>query len=160
MGRGYILGDIVPQVFDGDHLGADFEALRSNASTSTDADLLDAFLDEIAGSDQAKWQLLKWITEHDARPALWFNCKAVVCFHDHGYNVSRIQPLAGRLRKYRVLYAYEKRHNELHFLAVVLKKPTAAPPDSDPRHYNYELNHPISKRVRDEYDKREFAKAR
>lgn len=154
------MGDIVPQVFDGDHLGADFEALRSNASTSTDADLLDAFLDEIAGSDQAKWQLLKWITEHDARPGLWFNCKAVVCFHDHGYNVSRIQPLAGRLRKYRVLYAYEKRRNELHFLAVVLKKPTAAPPDSDPRRYNYELNHPISKRVRDEYDKREFAKVR
>jgi hypothetical protein len=152
------VGDIVPGVYNGDHLDADIDTIRDDASISRDADLLNAFLDEVAGSEEALWQLLRRNTEHDARPGLWFNCKAVECFLDAGYNVSRMRPLQGRLRKYRILYAYEKDRNELHLLAVVLKRPDPAPQISNPRHYDYEPNHPISKRIRNEYDQRKFAK--
>jgi hypothetical protein len=152
------LGDIVPEVYDGDHLEADLEALRGDAATAGDVDLLGAFLDEIAGSEEARWQLLKWIAEHDARPGLWFNCKAVVCFQQDGYNVSRIQPLLGRLKRYRVLYSFEQRRNELHLLAVVIKRLEHSVDAISPLHYNYEPNHEISRRVRSEYDERGFTK--
>jgi hypothetical protein len=57
------------------------------------------------------------------------------------------------------LYAYDNRAEELHFLAVVVKRPEKLPVGVDPfDFYNYEPNHPISDRVRREYDYCRFAK--
>jgi hypothetical protein len=147
----YTLGDIVPLVFDGDHLGADFEGLLADPATAPDHDVLHVFLDELAGSEDALWKLIKWKGENATSP--FFNCAAIDCFQTAGYNLYRIRPLHSRLSKYRILYAYDNVNTEFHLLAVVIKRPNTPPKVHDPRHYDYEEDHPISERVRNEYDK-------
>ncbi|WP_175541886.1 hypothetical protein [Polaromonas sp. YR568] len=150
------MGDIVPQMFNGDFLEKDLDKLRANALTADDVDLLNAFLDEVAESVDALWKLTRWAADHFP-PHL--NCRAIACFQDDGYNLYRIRPLGPRLSKYRILYAYNNTVEELHFLAVVVKKPEKLPGGADPNDfYNYEPNHPISDRVRHEYDYRRFSK--
>jgi hypothetical protein len=141
-------------MFNGDFLEKDLDKLRADPSTADDVDLLDAFLDEVAESVDAIWKLTKWKADH------WpphLNCCAIACFQNDGYNVYRIRPLTKRLSRYRILYAYDNKDEELHFLAVVVKKPENLPAGVDPiDFYNYEPNHPISIRVRSEYDNSGF----
>ena len=71
----------------------------------------------------------------------------------------RIRPLKGRLSKYRILYAYDSQENEIHLLAVVVKRLVLLPEGTDPRDFfNYEPNHAISVRIRNEYENSGFAR--
>ena len=127
-----------------------------NAAHARDVDLLNAFLDEIASSESALWKLSKW-SDENARP--FFNCKAVSCFQEKGYNVYRVRPLKGSLRKYRILYAYDAPRDEFHLLAVGIKPPDPMPSPPEPwSFYNYEIDHPTSKCILREYDDRGFTK--
>lgn len=153
--QSYILGDIVPVIFNGNFLDDDLEKLRANPVTSTDADLLNAFMDQIAGSEEVLWKLLRWKDDHGSPH---FNCRAIDCFQNDGYNIYRIRPLTRKLSKYRILYAYNTQANEFHFLAVVVKQIASIAVDAEPGDfYNYEFNHSISIRIRSEYDDSGFA---
>ena len=143
-------------MFDGDHLDADLDLLRNDPETAGDVDLIDAFLTEVAESEDTKWTLLKWRGETDSRPFL--NCKAVRCFIDAKFNIYRLRPLRGRLSPYRVFYAYDAARNEIHLLAVVKKTPVPPPLITKPFHYAYEPKHAIADRIRDEYEQRGFTK--
>lgn len=148
------MGDIVLQIFNGDFLENDLGKLRADPTTANDVDLLNAFMDQVAESQDLLWKLAKWKEDHWS-PHL--NCRAIDCFQNDGYNVYRIRPLNRRLSKYRILYAYNSRDNEFHFLALVIKFDTFLSANTEPdSHYNYEPNHPISIRVRDEYDNSRF----
>lgn len=149
---------MILSAFNGDFLEADLENLRHCASTAGDVDLIDAFLDQVAANEDLLWKISKW---ENTNQSPHFNCKAIVCFQNEGYNIYRIRPLGKRLSKYRILYAYDAPYNELHFLAIVLKRQEQTTPN-DPLtfFYNYEYEHPISKRIRDEYDNSNFTKTK
>lgn len=105
------------------------------------------------------WKLCRWSDEHQSPH---FNCKAITWLHDRGYNIYRIRPLRGRLRKYRILYLFDPTRDEFHLLAIVQKVAQSelrsdAPPWMS---YNYERDHPITERVIREYDERKFTKLR
>lgn len=156
--QGYILGDIVPLIFDGDFLQEDLQKLRTNTATAKDVDLLNAFMDEIAESQDVLWKLSKWKEDHWSP---YLNCRAIDCFQNEGYNVYRIRPLKGRLNKYRILYAFNAIANEFHFLAVVVKLTAPLPVGANPGDfYNYEYNHSISIRIRNEYNNGGFPNTR
>ncbi|CAG2136849.1 hypothetical protein [Cupriavidus plantarum] len=133
-------------LYDGAHVAADLERIRSKVPE--DADLLDAFLNEVAESQHAIWALSRWQAEH---PDPLFSVRAIDCCHADGYNVYRIRPLK-LLWRYRVLYAFDAPMDEFHVLAIVSKKHHDAPAAIDADSYGYEPTHPISQRVRDEYD--------
>lgn len=114
-----------------------------------DGDLIDAFLTQIAESEDAMWELTKWPGEN-ANP--FFNVKGVQMLQQQGYNIYRIRPLTRRLSKYRILYAYDAQHDDFYVLAIVMKRPAVLPPESLPNDfYNYENLHPITLRICDEY---------
>ena len=142
----YILRDITLSLYDGAHVATDLERIRG--TVPQDADLLDAFLDEVGGSQDAIWAMSSWNAEH---PDPLFNVRAIGCCHTCGYNVYRIRPLR-MLWRYRIIYAFDARMDEFHVLAIVRKKHHDAPAAIDPDSYGYEPTHPISQRVRDEYD--------
>ena len=140
------MDDIVPPVFNGSHLDSDLAVLLRGGVAANEVDLLNAFMDEVAGSEDACWKLIRRREDHNSP---YFNCRAVEFFQEEGYNVYRIRPLRGRLRKFRILYAYDAARNEVHLLAVVLKL-DPPPAKRPPNLYRYERNHSISQRVRDE----------
>lgn len=148
--QGYILGDIVLSIYDGDFLEEDLQKIANEPTTALDVDLMYAFLDELSSSEDAKWKLLKWSESNDQSP--YFNCKAISCFHDDGFNLYRIRPLRSRLNKYRIIYAYDAEFDQIHLLAIVIAvKESFSPPPED-IHYDYSKIHEISKRIRCEYE--------
>lgn len=154
--QGYILSDIVPLIFDGDNIDEDLKILRAEPATKADVALLNAFLDEISSCENATWQLLKWSGSHDSSP--YFNCKAIACFHEAGFNLYRIRPLRSRLQKYRIIYAFDAYDSSIHLLAVTVAVKDAAPPPPLELHYDYSPSHPISVRIRDEYERTAITK--
>lgn len=149
------MGDIVPCIYDGDHLNDDLNILRNNPATKRDVALLTAFLDEVASSEDARWQLLRRSAENFVSP--YFNCRAIECFQDDGFNLYRLRPLRSRLQKYRIIYAFDTTDASLHLLAVVVAVKDLNPPPPPELHYDYAKNHHISQRIRDEYLRQEFA---
>lgn len=130
------------KIFDGDALTDDLDKLD-------DGHLIDAFLTQISESEEAMWELSKWPGEN-ANP--FFNVKGIQTLQSQGYNIYRIRPLTSRLKKYRILYAYDAPHDDFYILAIVIKRPPVLPPECLPNEfYNYEPNHPITVRVCDEY---------
>ena len=73
----------------------------------------------------------------------------------HGYNISRIRPLSRNLDRFRILYGIDPQADEFHLLAVAVK--TAHEPLiatlPDRFLYNYEPEHPASRRAKVEYDR-------
>lgn len=140
------------EIFVGDHFEADLEFIQSNPLfEANDADLIRAFLEQIANSEDAKWSLPKWKTEF-SNPH--FNVHAIASLQQVGYNLYRLRPLSKRLGKYRFLYAYNGQVDEVYVLAVVIKKPnpeTVSPTHGKYEYYDYERDHRITKRVLDEY---------
>lgn len=129
--------------YDGDHLEDDLARMP-------DGDLIDAFLTGVSTSDDAIRELTKWPGEN-ANP--FFNAKGVQTLQQQGYNIYRIRPLSRRLRKYRILFAYDKQHDDFYVLAIAMKRPAALSPENLPDDfYNYEHNHPITKRICRECD--------
>lgn len=139
----------MPTLYDGDYIRDDLDALRRNPATARHADMLDAFLSEVAGSEEALWELKEWSVERTF-PDPIFNVKALVELQNEGYNLYRLRPLRA-LRGYRVIYAYDPAANDSFYaLAIVRKAPPGAEMTDD--YYNYERNHPITERVIKEYD--------
>ena len=139
--------------YDGDHLESDLSFIRensNNASGVNDADLLDAFLTQISENEELCWKLVKWESENNTPP--FFNCKAINCFQEKGYNVYRLRPTTSLLKKYRIIYALNAQDNEIHYLAIAVKRPDRITNATDPYYYDYEPDHPISKRIFNEYD--------
>ncbi len=96
----YILRDIVLKVYDGDDVENDLKGLSVRADSGSDADVIDAFLTQLAESEDALWKLTQWSANCD-NP--YFNCGAISCFQTAGYNIYRIRPLGRRLSRYRIL---------------------------------------------------------
>jgi len=141
-------------LFDTDDSDLDLEELAQIAER--DADLIGVFLDQIDESDDAKWQLSKWPAENSLPH---FNVKGVESLQQRGYNIYRLRPLGARLRKFRILYAYDAVHDDFYLLAVVVKNPGSeaelnAMLPGFPLHktYNYEPDHPITQRICERYD--------
>ena len=132
----------VLEVYTGDYFDEDLAGLPEQ-------DLINAFLDEIQGSIDARWQMTKrigeWYTPH-------FNVKTVDSLQAKGYNIYRIRPLSPRLSKYRILYGYDAEFDQFYLLAVAIKKPQNAASTSNPYYYNYEPTHRITLRICAEYD--------
>ena len=138
-------------LYDGDYVQGDLDRLRATPSTAHDADMIDAFLTQIAESEDALWTLNKWSADF-ANP--FFNCKAINCFQAAGYNIYRIRPLGGRISRYRILYAYDCQNDDYYVLAITTKKPDSLPPNTDlSAYYAYEPHHSISQRAKNEYDR-------
>ena len=148
----YTLRDIMIDIYEGDHIESDLKSIKSNPLYEVgDEDLILAMLEEIAGSEDACWTLTEWSAE-SSNP--YFNAKAIVWMQRAGKNVYRLRPLTRRLKKYRILYAYNGRVDEIYLLAVVVKKPESAPSnlsDEGCKYYDYETEHVITKRVFYEY---------
>lgn len=112
--------------------------------------MLEALLNEVAESDDAMWKLCH---RHDDHHTPFFNCRAIECFQDDGYNLYRLRPLTPSLSQFRVIYAYDPRRDDFHLLAAVLKLPAVVLPDTPQwTFYGYEPEHPTSHRIRAEYD--------
>lgn len=139
------------------HGNSEADLALIEARSPEDADDIWAFLEVIDGSDDLMGRLCSWHyrqTHEDPQ----FDCKAVVSLQREGFNVYRMYSLVmewGR-RHYRILYAYESAVNPddevFHILAVVLKRTSDTPPELRDEAYNYELNHPVTLRIRDDYE--------
>jgi hypothetical protein len=143
------------QLFDGDFVDEDLARLKSTGTSQSTLDLLNAFIDEVAGSDDALWKLVR---RKESSWDPYFNCQAIEFFQNDGYNVYRLRPLATRLAEFRVLYALDAPREELHLLAIVRKRSPADNISPQTHLYAYEPSHHISVRVRSEYDSKDFAR--
>lgn len=147
------------QAYDGDHLDEDFRTLEELNGSNAHTDQLRAFLDHVSEVEDLLWKLTKWNDVNGNHPK--FNCKAINCFHRRGYYVYRIRFFFGELSRYRVLYVYDGRNDEVHYLAVVRKKDeTLTVEENREEDYNYESEHPISARIIDEYERTGFSRGR
>lgn len=136
--------------YDGDHLETDFDVLRANAETSRDVELLDALLTQISESSEAAWSLTQWPGEN-TNPH--FNVKGIECLQRRGYNCYRLRPLGRRLKQYRIIYAYDSDDSDFYILAIVRKVPDVLPEGATrEEYYDYQINHPITLRICDEYE--------
>jgi hypothetical protein len=144
----------VIEIYIGDHTEADLDFIQSNPLYETnDSDLIRAFWEQLAVSEDAKWSLTKWKTENSSPH---FNVSAIASMQQSGYNLYRLRPLSKRLKKYRIIYAYNGQIDEVYLLAVVVKKPdpeAESPMDGGYEYYDYEPTHRITQRVLNEYDK-------
>jgi len=142
----------VIEIYEGNHIDEDLDFIQSSPLyVAKDADLIRAFLEQIAISDEAKWSLIKWSA---LNPSPHFNESAIAWMQKAGYNLYRIRPLSKRLKQYRILYAYNGHVDEVYLLSIVVKKPETLPmnpPNTGYEYYDYETNHRITKRVIDEY---------
>ena len=137
----------------GDDIQSDLDFIQScPLYEAQDTDLIMAFLEQLETSEDSKWSLTKWKAEN-SNPH--FNVSAIATLQSAGFNLYRIRPLSRRLKKYRILYAYNGQVDEIYLLAVVVKKPNPLPENAineGCEYYDYEQNHRITKRVLCEYD--------
>lgn len=112
-------------------------------------DLLIAFLSELNDSEHARNRLFHSDGfNNDPR----FNVKAVTCFNDAGYNISRLRPLnPAALRDYRIIYAIDNENDDFYLMAIVTKTEDYLNGLNEDG-YDYEPNHSISQRIRADYD--------
>lgn len=145
-------------LYDGDHVEDDLARLSARTDSGHDADMIDAFLTQLAESNDALWTLTKWSADfHNP----YFNCKAISCFQTAGYNIYRIRPLGGRISRYRILYAYDSKHDDFYILAVTIKKPQVLPHNADLNaYYDYEPDHILTERAKSEYDRLQLPRVR
>lgn len=139
-----------PELVDGSHLAKDLEAITAREGSTLTADKIDAFLDQMDESEEAIWKLTH-DRDEQRYPSPIFNCQLIQCFREAGYFVYRLRPLSA-LRDFRILYAYDGSKEEIHLLAVVRKRPEGVEFEGDDTYYGYEPDHPISQRIRTEYD--------
>lgn len=108
----------------------------------------------MADSDEALWTLTK---RKDSYHSPYFNQSEIVWMQRAGYNLYRIRPLFKKLQPYRILYAYNGQKDEIHLLALVIKKPDSLPAHlTNGEYYDYEPNHRITQRIIDEYQNERF----
>ena len=139
-----------------DNSEADLALIESRSPD--DADDIWAFLEVMDGSDDLMGRLCSWhYRQTHENPQ--FDCKAVVSLQQEGFNVYRMYSLEmewGK-RHYRILYAYQPAAHladeVFHILAVVLKRANDTPPELRDEAYDYEFDHPITARVRDDYQR-------
>lgn len=133
---------------------ADIDAFKADPARENDAYLLEAFIERIAGLDDLSPILRQWPGEH-VDPS--FNTKGFSEQQRAGYNLYRLRPLTRRLWEYRILYAYDSEYEDIYILAVVIKRPEHLPAQSSERDfYNYEHDHPITQRIRNDYERYNF----
>lgn len=145
-----MLPDIVPALYYGDEIDGDFANLEATAEGAAMANVIRALLVEISASQDAMWMLTSRQGEY-RHPS--FNSKAIEFLQRQDYNLYRIRPEFSLANQYRVIYAYDSKTDEFFALAVVRKKPRGlSDGDHKENYYDYENNHPITKRVCDEYE--------
>ncbi|WP_116138891.1 hypothetical protein [Trinickia diaoshuihuensis] len=138
------------------HDSSEADLARIEARSPDDAYDIWAFLEVMDGSDELIGRLCRWHyrqTHEDPQ----FDCKAIVSLQQEGFNVYRMYSLEMEWGKryYRILYAYESAADPddevFHVLAVVMKRTSDTPPELSDEAYNYELDHPVTLRIRDDY---------
>jgi len=118
----------VIEIYSGDHIDTDLAYLQANPEYKLGDDgVIWAFLDQIANSENATWKLKEW-SAVSQNPN--FNAKAITWMQTAGFNIYRIRPLSQRLQKYRILYAYNARRDEVYLLAIVIKPPRSLHPSN------------------------------
>lgn len=114
-------------------------------------------IDETCEHILARWK------DQNNKP--FFNVKALDCFQNEGYNIYRLRPLGTRLTRYRIVYAYDNEYDDFYLLAVT-EKPLEISENKllsnlmHNRIYNYEPDHHITKRIKDDYDRLHIPKVR
>jgi len=146
----YTLCDIVPDLYNGDDLLTDLALIRREWGRK-DERLLEAFLDELAGSEDALWDLMRRKMRRETT-APYFNSCAIESMHQAKYNLYRVRPLKA-VTPYRVIYALDTEWDDIYVLAIVRKLPADNREYDSEKHYDYEPNHRISTRVVAEYDR-------
>lgn len=133
----------MPDLFPDQSFLADLQALPQE-----DADLLREFVAELDVSERAK-QILFSRDDEYYDPA--FTVKAIRCFNDAGFNVSRIRPRIPRISFYRIIFAIDNEYGDFYLLAVVKKTREYLNGTTDDG-YDYEPDHEITTRIRSDYD--------
>lgn len=143
------------EIFSTDQFELDLERIRAECFANKlpdDSSVIEAFLEHIANNVDAMWDLTKWKIYHGSFPV--FNVSAIIFFQESGYNIYRCRPFFQKLGKYRIIYAYDGQHDEIHLMALVVKKPDELPKEIIlEEFYGYEPLHPTSKRICEEYDR-------
>lgn len=140
----------MPALYYGDRIEEDFASLETTKEGAEVANVIRALIVEISASEDAMWKLARRRGEY-RNPS--FNSKAIEFLQKQNYNLYRIRPEFSLASQYRVIYAYDSETEEFFALAVVRKKPEAVSTgDFQENYYDYENNHPITKRVCDEYE--------
>jgi DNA-binding XRE family transcriptional regulator len=131
---------MAPELVDGECIESDLEVICSREGSTRTADMLDAFLDELDENEDAVWKLTH-DRDEQRYPAPIFNCMRVQSFVRRGYNVYRLRPL-DVLKDFRILYAYDGRHERVYLLAIVRKRPQGNEFKDDDSYYGYEYAPP------------------
>lgn len=141
--------DIVLPIYNGDHIDDDIKEI-SKSSRSSDIPLLLAFIQQLSGSEDARWRLIRRKDENCSSP--YFNCCAIECFQKRGFNLYRLRPVKSRIDIYRIIYAYDSEYDDIYFLAIVIaKKENHTPPPPESLHYDYAQDNSKTKRIEEEY---------
>lgn len=118
-----------------DDAWADLEALWADPRTEEAAAAIDVLLQEI----ECDQDLLDALTAHDygANKTKRFHVSKWVEYWRNGANIWRLKiwELEKVRLNYRIIYAYEIKEQKYHVLAVV------------PREFDYDTEHPISRRI-------------
>jgi hypothetical protein len=141
----------VPELYSGEGFDSDIAAMRAlDGQSARCADLITVLLAEISSSENAVWKLVKHESEY-RNPS--FNCKAINSFLLIGYNISRLRPLFSIANRYRILFAYDNEYDDFYLLGIAQKCQIAIPGSSlSESYYDYQLDHPVTQRIFDEYD--------
>lgn len=139
------------ELWPGNHFKDDIDKLRTHPLHGKSVALLRAFIEELK-ADQSALALLNHANDSCYKPL--FNIKLIGCFQKKGYNIYRVRPLDG-LGHFRIIIAYDVEYDDFYMLALVLKKPENKDQiikSFEDYYYDYELNHPITTRIYNEYD--------
>ena len=122
--------------------------LDTDPCVGENADVLYNLLIDIDESPDILWTLSAR-EQQNSDPH--FNVKTVDSLQAKGFNVSRLRPLSRRLKDFRVIYAFDAEYEDFYVLAIV-RKLQAVLNIENKESFNYEPNHPITKRVCELYD--------
>jgi hypothetical protein len=114
------------------------------------ADLIVALLEEINGNEYAMRQLTR--DDGDYRNPT-FTSKPIRGFIEAKYSIYRMRPLLSVATGFRVLYAYDLEYEDFYALGVVEKTREHNDTQEFGEEYDYQLTHPFTVGIFDQYDR-------
>lgn len=112
---------------------------------------IEIFLEEVLNKPAAMLAMARGSTHYDP----WFDTVLLGVFARQRYNVSRLKSFESNIAKYRYLYTPDFDALEFYFMAIAERLNLR---DPQPHQYDYEPDHPITRRVIDCYESQGFPK--